>query len=272
MPERWNHKSRNGNQDMVDTIQKIQIVNSAIRTALLVLVLAVLGYAGCLGYNHYVLPGQLAQRDLQKLKEEFEQQAVALKESRQMIDKLQTSLRLLKIDRRLANIKVREKGIDEATGKPFLNVDFWEVSHSGETPIGAVRSFRLNGDKMYVDCWLVQFEDEYIEKNDALRNASLCVLKSIWGDLDGPHGGHSLDYAQEGEQVPTVYKGEGDASEFERKIWSDFWAVSNDPKRQKELGIRASHGQVNYMQVEEGKTYQVEVRASGGASFRTLDR
>ncbi|MBX3419661.1 MAG: hypothetical protein KF851_18855 [Pirellulaceae bacterium] len=257
---------------MADTIEKIRIVDSAIRTALLALVLSILGYGGCLGYNHFVVPGQLAQKELDKLREDYEVQTVALQESRQKIDKLQTSLRLLKIDRRLANIKILEKGIDEATGKPFLNVDFWEVSHHGDTPVGDVRTFRLNGDKMYVDCWIVQFEDEYVENADALRNASLCVLKSIWGDMDGPNGGHVLDYAGSDDQVPVVYQGSGDASEFEHKIWSDFWAVSNDPQRQKELGIRASHGQVNYMQVEEGRTYQVEVRASGGASFRTLDR
>ena len=28
------------------------------------------------------------------------------------------------------------------------------------------------------------------------------------------------------------------------------------------MGIKATHGQVNYLQIEEGQTYQVEVRAS----------
>jgi hypothetical protein len=255
---------------MTDTIEKIKVVNSSLRTAMVGILLTVVGYSGCLGYSQLIRPGQEAQKKLAALQEEFEVQKVALQESKKLAQKLQTSLKLLKVDRRLANVRVKTKGVDETTGQPYLDVDYWEVSQSGDVAVGNVRPFRLKGDKLYVDCWVVQFEDKYVENADALRNASLCVMKSIWGDLDGPNQGHSLDEEASGE-IPVVYQSEHGVNEFEKKIWTDFWGVSNDPVKQKEMGIRASHGQVNYMKVEQGKTYQVEVRASGGASIRTLE-
>lgn len=250
---------------MTDTLEKIKIVNSAIRTGLIAVMVGALGYSGCIGYNQFIRPGQVAQQELIKLQSDYQQQTAELEKARRLNQKLETSLKLLKIDRRIANIKVVNQG--EADGKPFLDVEYSEVSNSG-APIGPVRPFRLNGQKLYVDCWLVQFEDKYVEDADELRQASLCVMKSIWGELDGPEQGHSLDYPQD-ENIPVTYRELG-TNDFEKKIWSDFWGVSNDPAKQKELGIRASHGQVNYMQVETGRTYQVEVRASGGATIKTL--
>jgi len=53
-------------------------------------------------------------------------------------------------------------------------------------------------------------------------------------------------------------------SDFEKKIWDDFWRIANDPQRSAELGIRALHGDAVSIKVEKGKTYRVTVRASGG--------
>ena len=59
-------------------------------------------------------------------------------------------------------------------------------------------------------------------------------------------------------------------TEFEMKIWRDFWQVANDPELQGEMGIRANHGQVSYVVASKGKTYQVNLRASDGISLNTL--
>lgn len=255
---------------MADTIEKIKIVNSSIRTGLVAVFTAALGYSGCVGYNQFIRPGQEAQQKYIKLQEEYVKQTEELTTTKKLNDKLQTSLKLLKIDRRIANIAVVDQG-KSPDGEPFMDVEYSEVSQSG-APIGDRRRFHLRGERLYVDCWVVQFEDEYVENADPLRHASLCVMKSIWGDLDGPNGGFPLDRAAETDVVPVIYQDTSESSSFERKIWEDFWSVSNDPLKQKELGIRASHGQVNYMRVETGKTYQVEVRASGGTTISPLSR
>ncbi len=69
--------------------------------------------------------------------------------------------------------------------------------------------------------------------------------------------------------MPVVYR-TNDQNMFEQKIWGDFWNVCNDAGKQQDLGIRASYGQANYVLAEKGKTYQVHLRSSGGASLKPI--
>lgn len=267
---------------MAAVMENVKLFNSLIRTLLFAAILGGLGFAGWTGYNRYVLPAQqakeaMAQLDAMQtkfvtLERDFQAKEKELAQARLQNEKLQTSIKLLKIDRRVANVSVIKKGIDDQ-GEPFLDVEFLELDKEGK-PLGVPRPFHLRGDKLYVDCWLVKFEDHYIEQSDALRSASLCVFKSIWGDLDGPNGGQSLDRISDtsGPIAPGVYSTHEKANPFEVKIWTDFWTVSNSLEKQKELGIRASHGQVNYMLVEPGQVYQVDLRSSGGISLKPIDK
>lgn len=262
-------------------IENVKVANSVVRTGMLLGLVGGLGYAGWFGYNAYVVPAQQAKAALEKLEnmqsqyvaleKDFQAQTAELKRAQEQNQRLQTSLKLLKIDRRLANVDILAKGVNEQ-GEPFLDVEFVEISKDAK-PIGEPRKFRLRGDKLYLDCWLVKFEDHYVEQADALRSASLCVFKSIWGDLDGPNGGQSLDQRDSNPRsAPGVYGTYEAANEFEAKIWQDFWTVANDPEQQKSLGIRANHGQVNYVLVEPGQTYQIEARASDGVSIKALPK
>jgi hypothetical protein len=269
---------------MVDMITQVKTINSAVRTALLVGITGVVGYGGWVGYDHYVRPGfdaKQAMADREELRLEVQRQAEIMKqqaaeissvklenvELHRLKERLETSLKLLKIDQRVAHLKVLEKGTNEE-GQPFMEVRFFEVNERGET-LGSPRDFTILGEKIYVDGWVVSFEDQYIEQADELRSASLFVFHSIFGELERPAEAKRLDTQSE-NALPGIYKSE-QQNEFEEKIWSDFWKVSNSRQLQRELGIRASHGQANYMLGEKGQTYQVEIRASGSMSIKPLD-
>lgn len=260
---------------MAGTIEGIKALNSVVRTLLVMAGVGVVGYGGYLGYNQYVVPASQAKEAIAKL-EEFKienfrlnetvlAQGKRLDELEEKNEKLQTSLKLIKMDRRLAHVTVKKMDKSE-DGVPFMDVDFSEMDRDGK-PLGEPRSFHLAGDKLYVDCWLVKFEDQYIEDgNDDLRNATLCVFKGIWGDLDGPAGGMALDDTGK-QQVPVGYA-DSPVTDFEKKIWYDFWSVANSIEKQRALGIRAAHGQVDYVLAEEGQVYLVELRASDGVTLR----
>ena len=64
-----------------------------------------------------------------------------------------------------------------------------------------------------------------------------------------------------------MYGRGGEMSEFEKKIWGDFWEVANSETKQNELGIRAVHGEAPSIKVKKGKAYRVDLRASGGLSI-----
>jgi hypothetical protein len=63
--------------------------------------------------------------------------------------------------------------------------------------------------------------------------------------------------------APRVYSRGRKLSDFEKKIWDDFWLIANDPGKARELGIRAAHGGAPFMKVEKGKSYRILLRASG---------
>ena len=60
-------------------------------------------------------------------------------------------------------------------------------------------------------------------------------------------------------------------SDFEKKLWGDFWEFANEPKKAAQMGIRAANGEAVSIKVREGKTYNISLRASGGLSIEPVD-
>lgn len=255
---------------MTDIISNVKTINSAVRTVMVLGACSVVGYGGYFGYNNYVKPSQDAKQaiaDLADLQVEFEKQQTALIESEALNDRLETSMKLLKVDRRIANVVVLEKG-EDADGNPFMDVSFTEVDEE-DNPIGTTRNYTIQGEKLYIDGWIATFEDKYIEQADELRAASLFAFKSIYGDAEMPRDAQRLDEESQDQSPPGIYN-DSRKREFEQKIWSDFWKVCNDAQLQHELGIRAVGGQTSYVKPIEGKTYRVNIRASGGMSLSPI--
>lgn len=244
------------------TMDKIRILNSSVRTLLVVLFLGAFCYVAWLGYDRFVRPGFDAaqiRQDLEALQAKYDAQGKELERTR-------TALKLIKIDRRRATIEVTDTGSDADGTNPWFEVEFTEVDNKG-LPLSAPRTFRLKGSMLYVDSWVVKFEDEYVEQADELRGGSLCIFKGIWGDIDEKENRfHSLD--QPDSDTETAYGPLNNQSELEKKIWDDFWTIATDPKKQSELGIRGNHGQVNYLPVKPGLTYEVNLRASDGLTIK----
>lgn len=283
---------------MAGTIEKLQTVNSLIRTLLAVVLMGGAGTAGWYGYTTYNAAEIEAQQKDAALQEK-EQQLAASREqierhqqeliakneelagkeakigeqrteianlnaevARQEaeIQRLQTALRLHKMERRLARIRVRDTGVDPASGKKFSKIEFVELNELGD-PVGEPKQFQLEGEMVYVDYWVVKFEDKYVEQADLERGTSICMFSRVFGDLQKPKEGYTLD---EPGQRPGAYARGSVLSDFEKKIWDDFWKIANDPQQAAQLGIRALHGDAVSIKVDKGKTYRITIRASGG--------
>ena len=164
-------------------------------------------------------------------------------------------MRLLKVDHRLANVKVLDMGDDD--GQPYIDVEFQEVNDEGQ-PIDKAKRFTLVGDEIRIDTWQVQFDDKYIEQADLDRHTSICLFKRIYGNVEGPMGGHSIETIG---TRPNAYARGKPLSEFEKGIWDDFWNIANEPQKAEDLGIRAAAGKSDFVKARKGKTYRVELRA-----------
>ena len=254
---------------MSNFMNHVKTVNSSVRTLLILAACGVIGYFGYFGYQNYVKPSHEAKQaiaELATLKEDFAKQKMELAKVTKLNERMATSMKLLKVDERVANIEVLKIEKDE-DGNPLMDLSFTEVGENGEE-IGITKNYTIKGDKFYVDGWVVAFEDKYIEQADELRGASLFVFKSIYGNDETPRDAQRLD--DDSQNRPGIYE-DNHKSDFEQKIWSDFWGVCNDNHKQQELGIRASHGQSTYIAGQEGKTYQIEIRASGSTGIKIVN-
>ncbi len=282
---------------MSRVIEHVATLNSVVRTILAVILVSAMGYGGWVAYSSYnsadlamkkhleeleAARQSLAKRDeeirqkdrllsekqqqLARQQEEIANLNRVIKEKDEKIAQLDTAMRLLKVDRRIAHLRVLDQTTDAETGELTTKVSFVEVNEEGY-PIGQERIFDIKGDMVYIDHWVVKFEDRYVEQADLDRSTSICLFRRIFGEFQEPSQGYTID---EVGSRPLAYGRGGVMSDFERKIWDDFWNIANNPQRAKELGIRAAHGEAVSIKAEEGKRYQVQLRASGGLSITPL--
>lgn len=258
---------------MAGMIESISTLNSFVRTILALVVIGGASVGGWFGYTTYFAAKIEAERkdlelaavrkEMAAKDEKIAKQGADIDRLNREVEKLDTYLRLLKVDRRLARLKILEQGTDSESGESYSLVEFVELNDQGDE-IDKPKRFKIQGDMVYVDYWVVKFDDKYIEQADLHRSTSICLFQRIFGEKQKPIDGFLLD---EVGPRPAVYGNGTDPSEFEAKIWSDFWNIANNPERARELGIRAIHGEAPSIRVQTGKSYKLELRASGGLSI-----
>lgn len=278
---------------MSGVIETVNVLNSAIRTLLGLALVGGLGYGGWYGYSVFNEKDEATHRATKQLAEaksaltraeneilekertlvrkNVELQAKAIEinalnvkvdEQAEEITKLDTSLRLLKVDQRVARLAVLDQTTD-AAGQLYSLIEFQDLDEEGE-PLAEPKQFKIKGDVVYIDTWVVKFEDKYVEQADLERGTSLVLFRRLFGEFQEPQQGYLLDQAG---QRPTAYARGSALSEFEKRIWDDFWNVANDESKQNELGIRAAHGEAPSYKIEKGATYLIRKRASAGLDF-----
>ena len=183
------------------------------------------------------------------------------------IERLALALKLSKIDKRVARIVVLDQTAASGASHGATRLRFEEVDREGR-PIAPAIEATIEGDLVYVDAWVVKFEDVYVEKGDPLRGASIVLFQRLFGEHQAPVDGVALD--RRGVR-PAIYGGDAALTDFERTIWSDFWGIAGDPARARQFGVRVAHGEAPSNRVKKGEVYALTVRASGGIDF-TLDR
>lgn len=239
----------------------IQAIHNLLGMIVAIALLGLLAVGGWFGYR--TLHGRedvekrLAAREaeIQNLNEEL---AVRKRE----VARLETANRLLKVDHRVALLKVISQEYNADGKVSSTECEFKEVDQQGR-PLGEPRKISVKGDMVYVEAWVVNFDDKLVEAADPLRGTSLCLFKRAFGEHQTPANGFRLD--QEGS-LPVPYRGGKEMSPLEREIWNGFWELSNDPEKQSKLGIRAVGGRGISQKVEPEKTYRVILRSSGGLS------
>jgi hypothetical protein len=246
------------------------VLNALIR----VLVLAIVGAGSWLGYEAYTSNHHAG--DLEKALAGKDSEIGALQQKLTQLDRdnerLQTANRLLKVDHRVARIDVLQQAGTAADHNLKTTFSFVEVNDD-KRPIAAPHTFTIDGDVVFVDAWVIKYDDKLIETADPLRSTSVCLFRRIFGELQRPIDGFSIDaenVAPEAYRSSPSVAGHVPGAE-EREIWSNFWKYANDPALSQRAGIRALDGSAQSMRLLPGKHYRLTLRATGDMSFAPDD-
>jgi hypothetical protein len=225
--------------------------------------LVILGLLGASGWIAYQIHDERAQVD-RELREKTAELVVKTAEIGRLTkenQRLDLALRLMKIDHRVAEITV----LDQREGEPHSQTkfQFLELSKDG-SPLGEKKTFTVEGDTIYVDAWVIKYDDALVEGQDPLRSTSVCLFRRIFGEYQEPSEGFALDASG---SRPAVYSQGNELPPLERDIWANFWEYANNPAKAKQAGLRAAHGEAPSIRLELGKRYRVELRASAGLSI-----
>lgn len=272
---------------MPGVMDNLATINSFLRTLMGLVLLGAVSVAGYFGYTSFNARDLEAKRHAQALADaeqtladtknrltkaeaevaskvaELETKNAQIVKLNADVDRLETSVRLLKVDHRVARISVIDQTSDFASGESSTLIEFVELNDEGQ-PLDAPRQFPIRGDVVFLDNWIVKFDDKYVEQNDLERGTSLVLFRRIFGEMQQPIDGYPLDPVG---SAPRAYVTGDKVSDFEQRIWDDFWTIANDPSAANKLGIRAAHGQAVSMKMQKGKSYRVELRASDGLSI-----
>jgi hypothetical protein len=262
----------------------VRTVNSAVRTLLMFVLVAAAGVGGYKAYDLYNEPRkQLNEKQaaLDSALKEVGDLKSRLATAKEDLKKLEFKMRLLKVRRRLARLTVLDQhaiagteaetpadGANNESGpKVVTKLRFVEINESGD-PIGDAKEFEIEGDMVYIDYMHVTFDDEYVEEADLDRSTAIALFQRIFGEHQKAVDGVELDTVG---TRPTAYGRGTEMSDFEKKIWDDFWQISNDPQRAEELGIHAAHQTALGQRVVPGMTYEIELRSTGDMTIRPLN-
>jgi hypothetical protein len=186
-----------------------------------------------------------------------------LEQKQKEIERLELSLRLMKVDKRVARVVVLDQTPAAPGRRATTRIRFEEVDGAGNA-IGTPRELTIDGDEFYVDSLVAKFEDAFVEQGDALRGFSLLAFRRLFGEHQAPSDGVVLD--PPGAR-PAAYGGAAGMSELEKEIWSRFWDIANDPALAGRFGVRAAHGQAVSGKLKKGAVYSIVQRSSGDLSI-----
>lgn len=248
-------------------LKTIDATSNLIRAVVSLVVVGAVGAGSWVGYRHFNA-NELALKEKDERLEQSQREIEALNQDievkKKEIDRLDTAVRLLKVDHRVAQLTVLDQFKAADDGRLRTKFSFVEVGEQGE-PLEQPKVFEIDGNVVHVDSLVVSFEDAYVEKGDPLRGTALALFRRIYGDDQKPSEGFPLDSVR---TRPTGYSRGSEPTELERDIWSRFWDYANDPQLAEQKGIKTIQGKVSYTQLRKGKTYRLLLRSTGDFTIK----
>ncbi|HTL47374.1 MAG TPA: hypothetical protein VL688_04860 [Verrucomicrobiae bacterium] len=165
----------------------------------------------------------------------------------------------LSADSRIAEVLVTKSEYDELAQKVETTIKFLEYDAAGN-PLPA-KYFTFRGNVIQFQSLVVRFEDKWVKKGDKLRGRSAYLFLKAFV-LNGPE-------TQEFEitparEIPAGYKVPQVNSEFENKLWENFWDYALNPNARKAEGIKNVQIEAPGSIFVPGTIYTLRIEHDGG--------
>jgi hypothetical protein len=169
----------------------------------------------------------------------------------------------LNVEHRVAQVEVMQQHTDLA-GKVVQTVlRLTELDREGKAL--APRIVGVPSPIPHFDALVIKFDREHVARGDALRGRSLALFRRVYGDNQAPEDGYWLNTPGE---PPDVYRVARHPSEFERRLWRDFWKYATDPEFAAAEGVRVAQGESVYAPMSVGESWTLTLEANGGLSLK----
>lgn len=195
---------------------------------------------------------QQAVQELRRQNERLERERQALIEVVARLD----------VESRVAEVKILQQHRDTNGRVTQTVIGFTEMDREG-APLPE-KVFGIPGDVPHFDALVIKFESDYVKQGDALRGKSLALFRRIYGETQAPADAYWLDSSG---GVPDVYRLTDEPSEFEGRLWRDFWSYAKDAEKARGAGVRVAQGEAVYAPVTEGESWTLTLEGDGGLNL-----
>jgi hypothetical protein len=174
---------------------------------------------------------------------------------------LQQIVTRLESERRVADVLVKSR--DVVNNIPQTTLLFVEYDRAGNAL--PAKTFTIAGTSAHIDAMVIKFDHDFVAQNDPLRGHSIALFTKIYGDNQSPASAIHID---EPDSIPDVYRAaDPRVTEFETKLWKDFWKLYEDESYRKNMGVRALGGHGVWGPFEPGRLYTLTLESDGGLNL-----
>ena len=165
----------------------------------------------------------------------------------------------LSADSRIAEVLVTQSRYNEATKKIETTIKFLEYDAAGKPLLPRYLTFQ--GNIIQFQSLVIRFQDRLVKAGDKLKGKSAYLFMKAF-ILEGEKT-QVFDLI-ETRKIPQGYKVPGIKSEFENKLWEEFWNYALDPKARERAGIKNAQIEAPGSMFLPGTIYTIHIEHDGG--------
>lgn len=170
----------------------------------------------------------------------------------------------LSSDSRIAEVLVTQSRFNEETQKIETTIKFLEYDAQGK-PLEP-RYFTFQGNVIQFQSLVIRFQDSLVTTGDRVRGKSASLfLKAFVLDETKTQ----VFPITEANTIPAGYKVPGIKSEFEQKLWEEFWSYALDPQARERSGVKNAQIEAPGSMFLPGTIYTIQIEHDGGLRIDT---